>query len=143
MERSGQMYTNTGFAPIDDEHGALSLALVAFVEKVNAGKVDEVRGSLDGVLEGVASHFSHEEEMMAGSSYPQRKRHEEAHAVFLSDMRKFQAELERSGLTPNFRRWAVGRLPDWFRYHILTHDMGLAQFLLKAGVTPEVEVAVI
>ncbi len=81
-------------------------------------------------------------EQMAGFAYPQRKRHEEAHAVFLSDMRKLQAEFEKSGPTPNFRRWAVGRLPDWFRYHILAHDMGLAQFLVKAGVTPEVEVAV-
>lgn len=144
MERSGQqMYASTGFAPIDDEHEGLSLALAALVEKVNAGKADEVRQSIDGVICGVASHFSHEEEMMAGSGYPQRKRHEEAHAVFLSDMRKFQAEFEKSGLNPNFRRWAVGRLPDWFRYHILAHDMGLAQFLLKARVTPEVEVAVI
>jgi hemerythrin-like metal-binding protein len=138
MGSGDQMYAMTGFDPIDDEHEALSLALAAFVEKVNGGKVDEVRQSVDGVIRGVESHFSHEERMMAGSAYPQRKRHEEAHAVFLADARKYEAELGRSGVTPNFRRWAVGRLPEWFRYHILAHDMGLAQFLLRARVTSAV-----
>jgi hemerythrin-like metal-binding protein len=131
-------YTSTGFAPIDDEHETLSRALQAFVEKVNAGKVDEVRRSLDGVIRGVASHFSHEEERMAEFAYPLRKRHEEAHQAFVADARRFQAELERTGVTVNFRRWAVGRLPEWFRYHILAHDMGLAQYLLKSGVTAAV-----
>ncbi len=138
MASGNQLYTSTGFAPIDDEHQALSLALAALVEKVNGGNVEEVRQSLVGVIRGVVSHFSHEEELMAEFAYPSRKRHEEAHAVFVADARRFQAELEKSGVSPNFRRWAVGRLPEWFRYHILAHDMGLAQFLLKAGVTAAV-----
>lgn len=142
MPSASEMYTNTGFGPIDDEHEALSLALAAFVEKVNGGRVDEIRQSLDGVIRGVADHFAHEEGWMAEHAYPQQRRHAEAHAVFLADMRKYQAGLERAGVTPEFRRWAVRRLPDWFRYHILAHDMGLAQFLVKAGAFPEVEVAV-
>ena len=138
MINGNQLYTSTGFGPIDDEHEALSLALAALVEKVNAGNVEQVRQSLDGVIRGVVSHFSHEEELMAEFGYPLRKRHEEAHAVFVADARRLQAELEKSGVTPNFRRWAVGRLPEWFRYHILAHDMGLAQHLLKTGVTAAV-----
>ncbi len=138
MTSGSQPYTSTGFGPIDDEHEALSLALAALVETVNAGNVEEVRQSLDGVIRGVVSHFSHEEELMAELAYPPRKRHEEAHAVFVADARRFQAELDKTGVTPNFRRWAVGRLPEWFRYHILAHDMGLAQHLLKAGVTAAV-----
>ena len=142
MTDPNEMYASTGFSPIDDEHEALSQALAALVERVNAGKVDEVRHSLEGVIRGVASHFAHEEELMAEHAYPQQKRQAEAHAVFLADVRKFQGEFDRTGVTSEFRRWAVRRLPDWFRYHILAHDMGLAQFLVKAGVLPEVEVAV-
>jgi hemerythrin-like metal-binding protein len=138
MGRESQPYTSTGFEPIDEEHEALSQALVAFVETVNTGKVEEIRHSLDGVIRGVASHFSHEEEMMAGFAYPMRKRHEEAHAAFVADARRFQAEFEKTGVTSNFRRWAVGRLPEWFRFHILAHDMGLARFLLKTGITSAV-----
>ena len=82
----------------------------------------------------MAAHFVHEEELMADFSYPLLARHKEAHALFLGDARSFQAELMENGVSPGFRRWAAGRLPEWFRYHILAHDMGLGQFLNKAGV---------
>lgn len=142
MGNASELYTSTGFGPIDDEHEALSLALTAFVEKVNAEKGQEIRQSLDGVIRAVADHFAHEEALMAEHAYPQLNRHAEAHRAFVADARKFQAEFERTGVTPEFRRWAVRRLPEWFRYHILAHDMGLAQFLVKAGVLPEIEVVV-
>jgi hemerythrin-like metal-binding protein len=139
MASQHQVYAKTGFAPIDDEHEAISLALEALVDKMNGGDVGEVRQALDGVIRGVASHFSHEEGLMAEVAYSRRKRHEEAHALFVADAKKMQAEFEGNGVTANFRRWAVGRLPDWFRYHILAHDMGLAQYVLKSGVTSAVE----
>jgi hemerythrin-like metal-binding protein len=138
MASQDQVYAKTGFAPIDEEHEAVSMALEAFVDKVNGGNVGEIRQSLEGVIRGVAGHFSHEEGLMAEYAYPRQKRHGEAHGLFLADARKYQAELEKSGVTAGFRRWAVGRLPDWFRYHILTHDMGLAQHVLKAGVASAV-----
>jgi hemerythrin-like metal-binding protein len=138
MGSKDQMYAKTGFDPIDDEHDALSLVLEVLVDKVNGGDVDEIRHALDSVIRGVASHFAHEEGLMAEVAYPRRKRHEEAHALFVADAKKMQAEFDGNGVTANFRRWAVGRLPDWFRYHILAHDMGLAQHVLKSGVTSAV-----
>jgi hemerythrin-like metal-binding protein len=134
MVSKKRLYANTGFDPIDDEHEALSLALEVFVDKVNGGDVGEIGQSLDGVIRGVADHFAHEEGLMAECSYPRLRRHREAHGLFLADARRLQAEFEKGGATTNFRRWAVGRLPEWFRYHILAHDMGLAQFLLKERV---------
>jgi hemerythrin-like metal-binding protein len=133
-----QMYAKTGFDPIDDEHQALCLALEALVDRVYGGDVGEIRQSLDGVIRGVASHFAHEEGLMVEAGYPRLKRHEEAHALFIADARRFQADLEKGGVTASFRRWAVGRLPDWFRYHILAHDMGLSQYLIKWGVASAV-----
>jgi two-component system, NtrC family, C4-dicarboxylate transport sensor histidine kinase DctB len=128
-----RMYTDTGFGPIDVDHATLSRALHALVHEVNSGKVEEVAASLDGVLRGVEAHFAHEGSLMARFDYPQRQRHAEAHAAFLADVRRSMQELREKGLSPGFRRWAVARLPDWFRFHILAHDMGLAKFLLKAG----------
>ena len=77
---------------------------------------------------------------MTRYGYPLQKRHEDAHAAFLADTRRSLVDLEDAGITPDFRRWAVGRLPEWFRFHILAHDMGLGQFLIKAGA-PEVQAA--
>jgi hemerythrin-like metal-binding protein len=128
-----RVYANTGFGPIDDEHRTLGLALEAFVRTVNSGKVDEIRVSLDELILGIASHFAHEEELMSKYAYPNQKQHAEAHTSFIVDARKSGRELEKDDVTPNFRRWAVARLPDWFRLHILAHDMGLGQFLLSAG----------
>jgi diguanylate cyclase (GGDEF)-like protein/hemerythrin-like metal-binding protein len=129
-----QLYNDTGFGPIDAEHKALSEGLEAFIGKVNGGGIDQVRPALAALIVAVGAHFGHEEELMDDFSYPLRDRHKEAHALFVGDAQRFQAELEKGGVTPNFRRWAVGRLPEWFRYHILAHDMGLGQFLQKTGV---------
>jgi hemerythrin-like metal-binding protein len=129
-----RMYTDTGYGPIDVEHEALSGALHALVHEVNAGDAKAVDASLEAIRAGVQRHFAHEETLMVRHGYPQRQRHAEAHAGFLADIDRSQQELRKQGVTPGFRRWAVARLPDWFRFHILAHDMGLAQFLRKAGI---------
>ncbi len=130
-----ELFNETGFAPMDAEHRALSEDLVDLVARVESGDVAEVRPALAGLVAGVADHFAREDRLMALHDYPLRARHEEAHALFLEDARRFQAELEREGIGPAFRRWATGRLPEWFRYHILAHDVGLGQFLGKAGAS--------
>ena len=130
-------YANTGFGPIDDEHEALDHALDAFVRTVNSGKVAEVRVALDGLILGIESHFVHEERLMSKHAYPNQKQHGDAHTSFVTDMRRAGRELERDEVSPEFRRWAVTRLPDWFRFHILTHDIGLGQFLLRVEASHE------
>jgi diguanylate cyclase (GGDEF)-like protein/hemerythrin-like metal-binding protein len=130
---SKDLYAETGFGPIDQEHRALTRALEEFVKTVNAGKADGVRSALEAIIAEVVAHFGHEEALMKEFGYPQGHRHEEAHALFVGDVRRFQEELRKNGVTPDFGRWAVGRLLEWFRIHILTHDVGLGQFLRKAG----------
>jgi len=128
-------YANTGFEPIDDEHEVLDHALDAFVRTVNSGKVAEVRVAMDELILGIEDHFAHEERLMSKHAYPNQKQHRDAHTSFVVDMRKAGRELERDEVPPDFRRWAVTRLPDWFRFHILTHDIGLGQFLLRVGAS--------
>jgi hemerythrin len=70
---------------------------------------------------------------MARFAYPLRRQHMEAHASFVADARRALRELQESGVTPAFRRWAKVRLPDWIRFHILAHDTGLGRSLVKAG----------
>ncbi len=131
-----QLYSETGYEPIDREHRDLSDALESFVGKVNAGKVGEVESAMDALIAGVGEHFAHEERLMAESGYPQASRHAEAHELFVGDVVRFRKELQQAGLTAPFRRWAVSRLLEWFRFHILSHDIGLGQFLRKAMAPP-------
>lgn len=131
-ERPSPIYMDTGYGPIDAEHRELSEALAAFVPVVNEGDPARVRPAMASLIAGVADHFSHEEALMRRFDYPSRGRHEEAHMLFVGDAKRFHAELERSGVTPGFRQWAATRLPEWFRYHILAHDVALGKFLLAA-----------
>ena len=131
-ERPRPIYMDTGYGPIDVEHRELSEALAAFVPLVNEGDPAKVRPAMAALIAGVADHFSHEEALMRRFAYPSRDRHEEAHMLFVGDARRFHAELERNGVTPGFRQWAATRLPEWFRYHILAHDVALGKFLLGA-----------
>jgi diguanylate cyclase (GGDEF)-like protein/hemerythrin-like metal-binding protein len=131
-------YADTGFAPIDRDHVALGAALEAYVKTVTIGDGGEVQRGLEAIIAGAAAHFAHEERLMMEFAYPLRQRHEEVHALFLDDARRFLDELEQNGVTVNFRRWVVGRLFEWFRFHVLAHDLGLGRFLLKAGARDEV-----
>jgi hemerythrin-like metal-binding protein len=87
---------------------------------------------MESLLIELESHFAMEEELMTTFDYPLRARHQEAHELFIDDARRFRSELRVSGVTVSFRRWVVGRLVEWFRFHILAHDIGLGHFMKKA-----------
>jgi hemerythrin len=131
------MYSATGFMPIDRQHLALSEAIEAFFEMLSTGRSEEVQVAFETIIGGIAVHFADEERLMRAHRFPGLARHAEAHARFVEESRRLLVELERGGVTVPFRRWAVGRLPEWFRLHILEHDVALGQFLERAGVTEE------
>jgi len=129
------IYHETGYAPIDLEHRALSDAIEAFFDMLSTGRSEEVQMALESIIAGVGAHFAHEERLMEAHGFPDRVRHAKHHLLFASEARQFLEEVTRSGVTVPFRRWAVGRLPEWFRFHIVEHDVELARFLLRADVS--------
>jgi len=127
---SDRHYTATGFGPIDEEHQAISEALATVVEAMRTGEAPAVAPALLAVQQAVAAHFAHEERLMAEHGYPKAARHREAHGLFLADVAKKVGALPRAGLTDDLRRWIMGRLVEWFRFHIMTHDVELGRFLV-------------
>ncbi|MGA8891539.1 MAG: diguanylate cyclase, partial [Anaeromyxobacteraceae bacterium] len=121
----------TGHPVIDAEHRELAAAIDAFGFDVRAGDAVVVPSTLAALAQGVADHFGNEEAIMRRHGYAGRQRHEEAHRSFLADVARLEGELARSGLTPAFRRWATTRLPEWFRFHVLAHDVALGKFLAE------------
>jgi hemerythrin-like metal-binding protein len=122
-------YMDTGYVPIDEEHRSISEQLRALVAAVNAADLAQTRALSHVIFKNVASHFAHEERLMAQWKYPKTARHAEAHANFLKDAGQFAAELESAGITPNFRRWVLTRLLPWFKFHIIANDVELGMFL--------------
>jgi hemerythrin-like metal-binding protein len=123
-------YSDTGYGPIDVEHRALSEQLRKFIELVNGNDAQEVAVALHQLLAGVSAHFAHEELLMAEYRYGNTARHCEAHKLFLGDGASFERSILEKGLTPDFRRWAVTRLLEWFRFHIMANDVELGRFLI-------------
>ncbi len=120
-----------GHAAIDAQHRDLRAHLLSLVDEVNAGSAATVRARMGVVVEQVSAHFQFEERLMQESAFPNQTRHKEAHDTFVADLRKFDLELAAKGITPNFRRWAVGRLLEWFRFHVVANDVELGKFLAK------------
>ena len=121
---------DTGFAAIDEDHWRLTGLIRELVEYVSKGQVGSAKECLSTTLEHVVAHFALEERLMAESHYVNLARHKEAHDAFVADAQKFAKELATKGITPNFRRWAVGRLLEWFQLHIVTNDIVLAKHLI-------------
>jgi hemerythrin len=81
-------------------------------------------------LDAVTAHFRHEERLMASTGFANHVRHTAAHQSFLADLQRFKGALAKSGITPDFRRWAIGRMREWFRFHVVANDVDLGRHLL-------------
>lgn len=125
-----RQYSDTGFGPIDEEHRAISVVIHDALDAVRALDAQRLAASLEDAQRQVAAHFAHEERLMAEHAFPKAARHKEAHDAFLLDAAAKVGALRRAGLTDDLRRWVTGRLPEWFRFHIMANDVELGRFLL-------------
>jgi diguanylate cyclase (GGDEF)-like protein/hemerythrin-like metal-binding protein len=141
MLAGSNIYAATGYNPIDDEHRVLSEALDGLVSMLSTARTEEVQVAFEAILSATGAHFGHEERLMREGAYPGLKRHHQEHLDFVEEASRLLADLEQGGVSVPFRRWAMGRLPEWFRLHILEHDLELGAFLARAGAAPQAQVA--
>jgi hemerythrin-like metal-binding protein len=130
MRSTWNEYLPTGWEPIDREHAALVDRLGTILAAVNASDTARAHAAADELLRDAGAHFAHEERLMRDNAYPQLARHKEAHDLFLADVAAFASEVATKGITPEFRRWATGRVLEWFRFHVLANDVALGGFLI-------------
>jgi hemerythrin-like metal-binding protein len=133
MLAGSSIYAATGYGPVDDEHRVLSEAIDAFLSMLSTARTEEVQVAFESVLNATAAHFGHEERLMKAHAYPGQARHHQEHLQFVEEAGRLLADLEQGGVSVPFRRWSMGRLPEWFRLHILEHDLDLGVFLATAG----------
>jgi hemerythrin len=114
----------TGVAEIDGEHRHL-FALVKRLEMEN------VKETLDELLEYVVSHFTHEQALMENSGYPGFEAHLALHEELSAQVAEFL------GLRDD---WTEERVQDlrkflnkWLVGHILTHDLRFSKWYLDHG----------
>lgn len=115
---------NTGVGEIDGEHRHL-FALVKGLELQN------VKETLDELLEYVVSHFTHEQALMEASRYPGFEAHLALHEQLSAEVAGF---LSASDAWTEERVQELRRfLNKWLVGHILTHDLRFGKWYMEHG----------
>jgi hemerythrin len=103
-----------GIAQVDAEHRHL----FSLVKGLDAASIDDTLGEL---LDYVDTHFTHEQDAMQSSGYPDFRRHLALHEQFSTQVADFLSRgsgRSEDGV-PELRRF----LNQWLVGHILTHDL--------------------
>jgi hemerythrin len=116
-----------GIAQVDAEHRHL----FSLVKSLNAANIDDTLGEL---LDYVVTHFTHEQDAMESSSFPDFRQHLGLHeqfsvqvADFLSTSSDWDDERVQE-LRKFLNKWLVG--------HILTHDLRFGRWFQEHGQHP-------
>jgi hemerythrin-like metal-binding protein len=129
-------FVKMGLAPLDRPHRDLDRCLRDLAEAVRARDVALVRGRACLLVEKLGEHFVDEEEMMRATGWPHLARHAECHAHLLTQARRFERHVAVNSLTPDIASWALNRLPELLRFHMIATDFGFAKHAVRVTRSP-------
>ena len=93
--------------------------------------VEEVKKTVDFLLEYTKSHFRDEEQLMAANNYPGYEAQKRAHDKFTEDIIELKRRLEAAELTANDSAEVLNIIGDWLKSHIRALDTELGIYLTK------------
>lgn len=113
-----------GYAPLDAEHKDF----VAVIESAKNAADNQDYTLLENVFDKcyayARNHFSHEENIMEKTNYPDMMAHMKSHQIFVKNISQLRQELEFAGLDE--KADIAVRLADflrvWFIGHVLSRD---------------------
>jgi hemerythrin-like metal-binding protein len=126
-------FVKMGLAPLDRPHRDLERCLRDLAEAVRARDVALVRGRACLLVEKLGEHFVDEEEMMRAAGWPHLAHHAECHARLLFQARRFERHVAVNPLTPDVASWALNRLPELIRFHMIATDFGFAKHAVRVS----------
>jgi hemerythrin-like metal-binding protein len=136
-----EAYPLVGIEELDEDHRTLGAVVGRLAYAIKDDDRLLAAGCAEALLVQAAQHCAHEQRLMREIGYPALARHRRAHERFLATARDMLAEVRERGLTAAFLRW-VAQLQEWFRSHVITEDLWLAQAIEKARALPQEERAV-
>jgi len=129
-------FVKMGLGPLDRAHRDLELCIRDLAVAVRARDVELVRGQACLLVEKLGDHFVDEEEMMRAAGWPHLASHAECHAHLLYQARRFERFAAVNPLTPEIVSWALNRLPELIRFHMIATDFGFAKHAIRAARAP-------
>jgi hemerythrin len=117
-----------GVAQVDAEHRHL----FTLVKSLGVANVDDTLGEL---LDYVVTHFTHEQDLMETSGFPDFQQHLALHEQFSAQVAEFLS---------GGQEWSDTRIQDlrrflnkWLVGHILTHDLRFGRWYAEHGKTAQ------
>jgi molybdopterin-containing oxidoreductase family membrane subunit len=118
-----------GIAEVDRQHRELFRRLNNLVRRLRRGEADEVRRTMDYLLEYTASHFGEEEQFMASAGFPGLERHRALHAAFSSRVQELAQQLNAGGDGAQVAQELHFEVRQWLVEHIAHEDRGFGVWL--------------
>lgn len=94
---------------------------------------DEIEKIINRMAEYTQYHFSSEEDYMKKFDYPQMSAHIDAHRSFISEVQKFQEQMQKSKFLLSMKVYHF--LKNWLLDHIQGMDKMYTDFFLQKGIT--------
>lgn len=112
-----------GEPDIDEQHEMLFQMILDLESKIESDQFEQ--GALD-ALQGMriyaATHFAHEEELMALGEYEDLSRHKNLHADFIVEIERLENDARQNGEWASLDVFAY--LVGWLTEHIMREDTG-------------------
>lgn len=124
---------SVGVEAFDNEHKKLveiinRLHLALLMKEAESVMLSVLKSLVDYTV----THFSHEENNMSTSGYPDYLMHKKEHDDLIGKVLDFKDQIE-SGKT-SISLSIMSFLKDWLMNHILVSDMKYKEFFIKKGV---------
>lgn len=119
---------------IDEQHMELFHRVNQLIDACQAGKGrEQSSGFLIYLQRYVEVHFIAEEELMTLHHYPNRRRHQQQHLLFRTELEQLEQLINESAATDEDRDRLLTRLNetvvDWLFEHVCMEDRALADYL--------------
>jgi hemerythrin len=116
----------TGVESVDEQHRKLIAMINDLMDATETGRGREEIGKMMAFLaDYVVEHFSHEECVMAERGCPAAAANKEAHARFVEDFERLQAQFDAEGPTLKVTMEVQKRVVNWLTHHIRGCDRQL------------------
>lgn len=124
---------SVGVQSMDKEHKYLVDLINRLHDAMAQGKAKDVSGSiLSELVRYTQTHFTHEEDLMTRTAYPQLSVQKLQHSQFVKKVQEMQNQLAQGTMTLSLEM--MNFLKNWLKEHIMKMDKAYSQHFASRGI---------
>jgi hemerythrin-like metal-binding protein len=133
IEHKHYLWNNSyliGVQKIDEQHKQLFATVNGLIDAIEhgAGK-DELKKTLDFLIDYTVNHFNEEEEIQRNCGYPNYTHHHKIHELFKVTAVELAIKAMNAGHTDTLVKEVKRKIGDWLITHVTSEDARIGKFL--------------